>query len=87
MTTPTLKHLAALEQIFCYLKGTPGLGIIYSNNGYTRIECFADAEWARSKIDRRSTTGYCVFVGGNLVSWRSKKQIVIPRFKNSSIEL
>ncbi|WMV29187.1 hypothetical protein MTR67_022572 [Solanum verrucosum] len=48
--------------------GDAGLGILYSNHGHTCVECFADADWAGSKIDRRSTTGYCVFVGGNLVS-------------------
>ncbi|WMV14117.1 hypothetical protein MTR67_007502 [Solanum verrucosum] len=57
----------------------PGLGILYNNHGHTRVECFVDADWAGSKIDRRSTTGYCVFVGGNLVSWRSKKQGVVSR--------
>ncbi|WMV44756.1 hypothetical protein MTR67_038141 [Solanum verrucosum] len=79
MSSPTIKHWAALEQILCYLKGAPGLGILYSNHGHTRVECFADADYAGSKIDRRSTTGYCVFVGGNLVSWRSKKQSVVSR--------
>ncbi|XP_019230936.1 PREDICTED: uncharacterized protein LOC109211811 [Nicotiana attenuata] len=79
MSAPTVKHWEALEQILCYLKGAPGLGILYSNHGHSRIECFADADWAGSKIDRRSTTGYCVFVGGNLVSWRSKKQNVVSR--------
>ncbi|XP_070022657.1 uncharacterized mitochondrial protein AtMg00810-like [Nicotiana sylvestris] len=79
MSAPNVKHWAALEQILCYLKGVPGLGILYSNRGHSHIECFADADWAGSKIDRRSTTGYCVFVGGNLVSWRSKKQNVVSR--------
>ncbi|XP_070029369.1 uncharacterized mitochondrial protein AtMg00810-like [Nicotiana sylvestris] len=79
MSAPTVKHWAALEQILCYLKGAPRLGILYSNHNHTRIEYFADADWAGSKIDRRSTTGYCVFVEGNLVSWRSKKQSVVSR--------
>ena len=43
------------------------------------IECFSNADWAGSKEDRRSTLGYCVFVGGNLVSWKSKKQSVVSR--------
>ncbi|KAK3019401.1 hypothetical protein RJ639_004651 [Escallonia herrerae] len=68
MSKPTVKHWAALKQILCYLKGAPGLGLLYSNHGHSCIECFLDANWAGSKLDRKSTTGYCVFVGGNLVS-------------------
>ncbi|RVW75547.1 Retrovirus-related Pol polyprotein from transposon RE1 [Vitis vinifera] len=78
-SAPTIKHWAALEQILCYLKKAPSLGILYSSQGHTRIECFSDADWAGSKFDRRSTTGYCVFFGGNLVAWKSKKQSVVSR--------
>ncbi|KAJ9685291.1 hypothetical protein PVL29_017351 [Vitis rotundifolia] len=67
-SAPTVKHWAALEQILCYLKKALGLGILYSSQGHTRIECFFDADWAGSKFDRRSTTGYCVFFGRNLVA-------------------
>lgn len=73
MSSPTVHHGAALEQILCYLKRAPGRGILYENHEHTHIEYFSDAEWAGSKVDRRSTSGYCVFVGGNLVSWKSKK--------------
>ena len=79
LASPTVDHWAALEQILCYLKGAPGRGILYSNHGHTQIECFTDADYGGSKIDRRSTTGYCVFFGGNLVSWKSKKQHVVSR--------
>jgi len=44
---------------------------------------FTDANWAGSISDRRSTTGYCSYVWGNLVTWRSKKQSVVAR---SSVE-
>jgi hypothetical protein len=40
---------------------------------------FSDADWAGSRSNQRSTSGYCTFVGGNLVTWRSKKQNVISR--------
>lgn len=52
MPAPADNHWAALEQIFCYLKGAPGLGILYSNHRRTHIECFANASWAESRIDR-----------------------------------
>ena len=78
-SAPTVKHWAALEQIFCYLKKAPGLAILYSGQGHTCIECFSDVDWAGFKFDRRSTTGYCVFIGGNLVAWKSKKQSVVCR--------
>ena len=57
-----------LEQILCYLKGAPERIILYANHRHTHIECFSDVDWAGSKVDIRSTSGYCVFVGGNLVS-------------------
>eukprot|EP00257_Ricinus_communis_P026410 XP_025013824.1 uncharacterized protein LOC112535474 [Ricinus communis] len=79
ISSPTVNHWTAVEQILCYLKGAPGRGILYGNHGHNRIECFSDVDWVGSKDDRRSTSGYCVFVGGNLVSWKSKKQYIVSR--------
>ena len=56
-----------------------GQGILYSNHGHKSFECFIDDDWAESKKDKRSTSSYCVFVGGNLVSWKTKKQGVVSR--------
>lgn len=79
MSASTVKHWAALQQILSYLKGDFGLGILYSDYGHNCVECFANADWAGSRMDRRSTTNYSVFLVGNLVSWRSKKQNVVSR--------
>lgn len=46
-------------------------------NGQTEITGYTDADWVGSPTDRRSTTGYCTFVGGNLVTCKSKKQNVV----------
>ena len=79
MHDPRSTHLNAAYRILRYLKGCPGKGILFSNSGHLSIECYTDADWAGCLDDRRSTSGYCIFVGGNLVSWRSKKQSVVAR--------
>uniref|UniRef100_A0A803NKY9 Uncharacterized protein n=1 Tax=Cannabis sativa TaxID=3483 RepID=A0A803NKY9_CANSA len=43
------------------------------------VECFSDADWAGSIDDRKSTTGYCVYLGGNLITWSSKKQKAVAK--------
>ena len=44
-----------------------------------KLEAYTNVDYASSIIDRRSTLGYCTFFGGNLVTWRSKKQNVVER--------
>ena len=77
MSSPTIDHWAAIEQILCYMKGALRRGILYSNHRHNRIKCFYDAYWIGYKEDMRSTSGYYVFVRRNLVSWKSKKQRVV----------
>jgi len=43
------------------------------------MKVYTDVDYAGSIVDRRSTTGYYLFLGGNLVIWRSKKQNVVAR--------
>lgn len=83
MHSPKEEHLQTAYQILKYLKGSPWKGIMFQNNNKLNIEAYTDADWAGSAVDRRSTSGYCSFVGGNLVTWRSKKQSVLAR---SSVE-
>nr|GEV82742.1 putative ribonuclease H-like domain-containing protein [Tanacetum cinerariifolium] len=60
-----------------YLKGTPGDEVLFKANGHLETQVYTDADWAGDKGNRRSTSGYFTLVGGNLVTWRSKKQKVV----------
>ena len=79
MHKPKEAHLHVLFRIIQYLKGTPGRGILFRENQSLSIESYTDADYVGSIVDRRSTTRYCTFLGGNLVTWRSKKQNVVAR--------
>lgn len=78
-SSPQKEHLTAVYRILRYLKRTPGLGLFFEKGSIKNVELYTDADWGGSKIDRRSTTGYCTYVWGNLVTWRSKKQPVVSR--------
>ena len=77
MQAPKLHHWKMLERVLRYLSGAPGQGIWMGCNKSSSIVGYCDADWAGDKEDRRSTTGYCTFVGGNLVTWKTKKQKVV----------
>ncbi|XP_038895872.1 secreted RxLR effector protein 161-like [Benincasa hispida] len=73
------EHMNVVDRILQYLKGTPGKGPMFRKSGKKTIEAYTDSDWAGSVIDRKPTSGYCNFVWGNLVTWRSKKQGVVAR--------
>lgn len=77
MHSPQEQHMDAVIRILRYLKSTPGRGIVFRNNGHLDIQAYTDADWAGNLVDRKSTSGYFTLVGGNLVTWRSKKQKVV----------
>ncbi|CAN6440880.1 unnamed protein product [Victoria cruziana] len=79
MHAPTSVHLAAVDRILCYLKKNPGKGFLYTRGNKVSVEAYTDADWAGSVDDRRSTSGYCVYLGGNIIIWRNKKQSVCAR--------
>ena len=70
---PHHPHYAAIYRILHYLKGAFGQGLLYKPCASLFVIGFSDVDWAGCRSDRRSTSGYCTFVGGNLVTWRSKK--------------
>ncbi|KAL0410895.1 UNVERIFIED_CONTAM: Retrovirus-related Pol polyprotein from transposon RE1 [Sesamum latifolium] len=58
---------------------TLGRRILFKKGKELAPEAYTDADYAGSMIDRRSTSGYCTFLGGNLITWRSKKQPIVAR--------
>ncbi|XP_022009488.1 uncharacterized mitochondrial protein AtMg00810-like [Helianthus annuus] len=73
MHQPQVAHMEAAQRILRYLKGTACHGVLFKANGHLNVELYTDADWAGDKGNRRSTSGYFSLVGGNLVTWRSKK--------------
>ncbi|XP_031273591.1 uncharacterized protein LOC116132056 [Pistacia vera] len=79
MHSPKEDHMNAVIRILRYLKSSPGKGIMFTKGSSLDIKRYTDVGWAGSVDDRSSTSGYFTFVGGNLVTWQSKKQEVVAR--------
>ena len=77
MQVPKEHHWGMVNRILMYLNGSADQGVWMGCNGSTEVVGYCDADWAGDRADRRSTTGYCTFIGGNLVTWKSKKQKVV----------
>ncbi|XP_071675719.1 uncharacterized protein [Lolium perenne] len=79
LSQPTEVHWEAVKRILRYVKGTLQTGLQIRKSPLTGISIFTDADWAGDVDDRRSTSGFAVFVGPNLISWSSKKQPTVSR--------
>jgi histone deacetylase 1/2 len=62
------QFLHAVKRILRYVRGTSGFGIMITKSPSTLLSAFSDADWAGSIDDRRSTGGFAVFFGPNLIS-------------------
>ncbi|XP_019108082.1 uncharacterized mitochondrial protein AtMg00810-like [Beta vulgaris subsp. vulgaris] len=83
MHDPREPHYHALKRILRYLKGTLEYGMHYTCTPASELLSYTDADWGGCPDSRRSTSGYCAFLGDNLISWSSKRQATLSR---SSVE-
>lgn len=74
MHDPRESHLNALKCILRYVKGIISHGLQLYKSALTGLVAYSDADWADCPTGRRSTSGYCIFIGDNLVSLSAKRQ-------------
>ncbi|GJX71737.1 ribonuclease H-like domain-containing protein [Tanacetum coccineum] len=79
MHSPLCSHQKLAFRVLKYLKGAPGKGIHITKNPNMNLIGYVDSDWAKCKATRRSVTGFSIFLGNSLVSWKSKKQTVVAR--------
>ncbi|KAL0546824.1 hypothetical protein IC582_016742 [Cucumis melo] len=84
MAAPRTIHFIVVQRILRYIKGTLGHGLQFSSQSSLVLSSYSDADWAGDPTDRRSTIGYCFYLGDSLISWRSKKQSVVSRSSTKS---
>jgi len=70
-------HLTVVKRVFRYLKGTTNLGLLYGKSLDYKLVGFCDDDYAGDRIERKSTSANCQFLGENIISWASKRQATI----------
>ena len=78
-TLPREPHLNLIKRILHYVCGTLDLGLQLHSTPVASLTAYSDVDWAGCPDTQRSTSGYCVYLGDNLVSWSSKRQATVSR--------
>ncbi|GKB05718.1 ribonuclease H-like domain-containing protein, partial [Tanacetum coccineum] len=79
MHDPRDPHFTALKRILRYVHGTIDHGLELHVSSTAQLTAYTDADWAGCPVTRRSTSGYCVFFGDNLLSWSAKRHVTLSR--------
>uniref|UniRef100_A0ACD5WTB9 Uncharacterized protein n=1 Tax=Avena sativa TaxID=4498 RepID=A0ACD5WTB9_AVESA len=83
VSAPITVHYSHLLRVLRYLRGTITRRLFFPRSSSLQLQCYSDATWASDPSDRRSLSAYCVFLGGSLIAWKTKKQTAVSR---SSVE-
>ena len=73
MHAPRDSHWTLVKRILRYIRGTTSMGLTLTASASTDLIAYSDADWAGCPDTRRSTSGYCVYLGPSLNSWSSKR--------------
>ena len=68
LDSPCDSHWHALVHILRYIKSAPGKGLLFENKEHKQVVGYTNADWVGCPTNRRSISGYCILIGGNLVS-------------------
>jgi len=77
MQQPRVPHVPAALHVLHYLKGTAALGVFLNKAPTFDLLAYCDADWASCSHSRRSVSGFVIFLGQTLISWKSKKQATL----------
>lgn len=77
MHDPREPHLVALRRVIRYLQGTKHMGLQLLKQQSMKLTAYTDADWAGWPSTRRSTSGFCLYHGNNLISWSAKRQATV----------
>ncbi|XP_016164406.1 uncharacterized protein LOC107606915 [Arachis ipaensis] len=73
MQNPLDEHWKLVKRVLRYMQGTLNFGLDLYKTSVQHVKVYNDSDWGGDPDDRKSTDGFCVFLGSNLISWSSKK--------------
>ncbi|KAK4338858.1 hypothetical protein RND71_040320 [Anisodus tanguticus] len=79
MHDPRVEHMNAIKRIIRYIQGTLDYRLHLYPSSTSTLVSYTDADWGGCPDTRRSTSGYCMFLSKNLVSWSAKRQATLSR--------
>ncbi|KAE9603997.1 putative RNA-directed DNA polymerase [Lupinus albus] len=79
MDKPNDSNYKVALRVLHYLKGAPSQGLFFSSKSHISFSAFSDSDWASCLDSRKSISGFCIFMGPTLISWKTKKQQTVSR--------